>query len=159
MINVKQYTFTVFCCSIAAALAEYAAPQSCKKQISYITGMIMLINLLSPFTMPLDGSLTADNHTETKAYFDSVSANHIVSDQFKENLSVIIQDKLASVGIIADDIRIEIIMSDNEFSLGDIEVILSGTDEEEAAYADRILEELLEVEIKVVTRGDGSDDS
>ena len=156
MTSVKQYTFTLFCCSLAAALVEFTAPKGCKKQISYITGMTILIIVLSPLTTLMDDLSFESNDTEYTSY-EVITTDDILADQFKYNLKKIIEDKLALSGIFAEDIRIEIIMSDNEIKLGDIEVILKKGYRDKVGYIRQTLEEHLELNISVKIQGGDSD--
>jgi len=152
MYDVKQYAFTVFCCSLAISIVEFITPVSCKKQISYITGMIMLTVVISPLTS-LPYYIPPDIIKQNVRTTSEVDTNDILEEQFKYNLSQIIQDKLLSSGIFAEDIGIEIIMSDNEIALGGINVTLNDHDFEKCSEIKQMLEKLLEVEVAVDTVG------
>ena len=153
MNNVKQYTFTLFCCTLAITIVEILVPSSCKKQISYITGLIMLLTVLSPLSEIID-NISIENEEIMQSAINHVDENEILAEQFKNNVYKIVKDKLDSNGIIANDIRIEIIMSDNELKLGSIKVLLNPSDSDKAVYVKQMLEQYLEVEILVSAGGE-----
>ena len=152
MNNVKQYTFTLFCCCLAVVLINFISTDSCRKQISYVSGMIILITVLSPLTYLIYGIQKVElQPIETVPI--ACDQNDILAEQFKFNLSEIIEDKLKSKGIFTDDIRIEIVMSEDKLHLGKIEVALNPSDSKSADDIKNLLERYLDVEITVTTSG------
>ncbi len=152
MYDVKFYAFTLFCCSMAVALIEFLVPSGAKKQISYITGMVLLIAILTPAIKLLDEVLSLNTDTDT-GKTDMISAEDIIEEQFEYNLTGMIKDKLEQVGIFAEDIGIEIIMSDDEVTIGYIEVILNDADRDKAGNVKKMLEEYMKINITVKAAG------
>ena len=145
MIDVKLYAFTLLCCSSAAAFIEFLSPKSCKKQLSLITGIIILICIASPFKnlKTVDFSLSVKAPSVSAA----VSTDQILAEQFSERVSKIISEKLETIGIFARDIRIEISIQNDEVKIEKAVIILDDKDRERATEVSKFLSEQLKINI------------
>lgn len=148
MDNVKYYAFTLLCCSAACRIVEFMSPESCKKQISCVIGMILLICIISPIKqikdINWDLEFNASDNTQVEANTDDIFV-----EQFKIRLTEIINDKLNSIGIIADNVRIDINISEQEVSIKSITVTLFNYDKDKIQEVNDILSEYLDMNVTV----------
>lgn len=152
MNDVKQFTFTVFCCAISCCITELITPITAKKQMRCIIGMIILICIFKPIKLFYGIDLNFDDYYIQQNNY-SINTDALIEQQFKMRLSEIIQNKLSLSGIFADEIRIEINISDQEVDIKNITVIFHEYDEQKLKDAKYILSDYINMDVNVMYIG------
>jgi len=152
MNDVKQLAFTVFCCSIACCITEQITPESFKKQMRCILGITLMICVFAPIKDILDVDLNFDEYYSEQQN-NEINIDNLLLKQFELRLSEIIRDKLSLSGIFADDIRIEINISDQQVDLETITIIFFEYDEQKLKDTKHILSNYLNTDVNVMYIG------
>lgn len=152
MFDVKLFAFTLFCCTSACCIIELLTPENTKKQIRCISGMIILICILSPLKNVFEVDLNFENYYSEQQQSE-INVDNILEQEFKTRLKKIIEDKLNSSGIFADDIRIEINISEQQMMLKEITVVFFEYDEQKLKYTQNLLSDYLKTDVKVLYIG------
>ena len=152
MNDVKQLAFTVFCCSIACCITEQITPESFKKQMRCILGITLMICVFAPIKDILDVDLNFDEYYSEQQN-NEINIDNLLLKQFELRLSEIIRDKLSLSGIFADDIRIEINISEQELSIKSVTVMLYDQDGDKIQKVKSLLREFLEMDVTVICTG------
>ena len=152
MDDVKYFAFTLLCCSVACRIVEFISPESNKKQITCIIGAILLLCIISPLKSMdnIDLKITSDDMYDAR--IEEYTEEALI-DQFKTRLAERINDKLKASGIFADDIRIEINISEQELSIKSVTVMLYDQDGDKIQKVKSLLEEFLEMDVNVICTG------
>jgi len=153
MNDVKQLAFTVFCCSIACCIAEQITPETGKKQMHCIIGMILMISVFSPIKELCNVDLNFYDYYTDRQNISAVNTDNLLEQQFKTRLSEIIQNKLSISGIFADEIRIEINMSGQQVDIESITVIFFEYDEQKLKETKYLLSDYLNLDVNVMYIG------
>lgn len=123
MNDVKSYTFTLFCAALASALLELLAPESQKKQLSFMLGLFMLICFLSPIADMLR-VVDSISLTAAKSEIIPIDTDELLKNEFSARVKKIIEEKLDSLGIFDADIGIEINISGQSAEISGITITL-----------------------------------
>lgn len=150
MNDVKVYAFTLLCAALLSALLELAADEKQKKQISYITGLFMLICVAAPFTKVIDMAQSFSLRPNNSEVI-TIDTDRLLENELSARLEKIIADKLAAIGILDADIGIEITVSEQDVNIGTVRIALPTEYSGEAEKAGQfILDELgLAAEIQI----------
>lgn len=152
MNDVKLYTFTLLCAALASALLNIAAPKKQQKQLEYITGLFLLICVISPLTNVI-GEIDLAELSPPDAEIRRIDTDKIIEKEFSNRLQKIIEQKLNSVGIMAEDIRIEITISQEMIEQISVLITLQRQDEENINAVKALIQNELGLDAEIQIAG------
>lgn len=140
MSALKFWAYSICCVSVVYSLYRLLLPSS---SISKQTGMVMSLFLLIAMLSPLKSMRFYDPDVFFALYpqqYSQTDADELLKAQLTENISQLVEEKLEQYGIIAGDIRIDIIVTPQSIDITSIDVRL----EEEFADKQKLERELTE---------------
>ncbi|MBP0980662.1 MAG: hypothetical protein J5968_00495 [Oscillospiraceae bacterium] len=152
MNSVKLYTFTVLCAALASAIFNFASPKKQKKQLEYITGLFLLICIISPFINAVN-ELKSFDFSPPEAEINEINTDELLKNEFTARLQKIIEQKLYSLGINDADIGIEITISKEGVEIADVLITLPSAESEKAQSAKELIKNELGIDAQIQIAG------
>jgi hypothetical protein len=143
MQSVKIWAFSLCAAAVMSALIQMLAPKSQQKSLSLVVNLFLLLCLLSPLSGLRRASLPEMPNSQEVAQTAGVKADALYAGEIQRQIAAAASEKLRSLGIIAREVRIDIIISEDEFSIDGVRVLLDESDSRRAAQAKEALEDYL----------------
>ena len=146
MSDIKLWAFSLCCAAGASALFSLLSPDGAMGKLArMVMGVFVLLCIISP--LGLAGSLEVEGLKTAKAPDVSDAAKQLGDEmaimQVQNRINELICDKLATLGIIPQDVRIDINVSDGELDILGAEVVLPKQYTQSADTAAQSLSEYL----------------
>jgi len=152
MNSVKLYAFTVLCAALASAILNFASPKKQKKQLDYITGLFLIICIISPFKNIVT-ELKSFDFSPPEAEINEINTDELLKNEFTARLQKIIEQKLYSLGINDADIGIEITISKEGVEIADVLITLPSAESEKAQSAKELIKNELGIDAQIQIAG------
>ena len=152
MNGVRLYTFTVLCAALASAILNFASPKKQKKQLDYITGLFLLICIISPFKNVVN-ELKSFDFSPPEAEINEIDTDELLKNEFAARLQKIIEQKLYSLGINDADIGIEITISEDSVEIDGVLITLPSDEYEKAQSAKELIKKELGIDAQIQIAG------
>lgn len=148
MNNVKLWTFTLFACSMLAAIFEALIPSSQKKQLTYVLQMFFLLCLIAPAAGLTAKMPDFDLKSLQTPPVEVVDTDEILNDLFRTQFEQLISDKLEMLGIFPREIGIDFSVSDNAVEVTGVLIILEPEDEQRLTETQNTMEKFLGMDVQ-----------
>ncbi len=145
MDKIRNFAYGLCCISIVCAVFAGAVPKFGEKAMKFITGLIIMLMILS-FPLKNDlRNLFSEDFSENKIYNPKVieRADEILKKTVEENIKSVINRELISINIIADEINVNVtVKNDHSVEINYAEIILPPNCEGGQKEAEEILNAL-----------------
>lgn len=153
MQSARVWAFSLCAAVVLSALMRMLAPKSQKASLSLVVNLFLLLCLLEPLSkvriIPIPDFLANKSAVTETA---QAQADELYTKQIKRRIAAAADEKLRTLGIIAQEVRIDISVSENGFSIDGVWVRLDETDSPRAALAAQALQDYLGLPVAVGTK-------
>ena len=148
MNDVKLWAFTLFACSMIAAIFETLTPSSQKKQLTFVLQMFLLLCLIAPASGLASSKTRIDLLPQQTQTVKPIETDEVLNVLFRRQFEELVSNKLEMLGIFPREIGIDFSVSENTVEVTGITILLEPWDEQKLLETKNSLEKFLGMPIK-----------
>ncbi len=122
----KAYILTIIGATLLSAYASNLAPESWRKYVKIITGLVLIICILSPVKSLVSTDLFTDFDIGEYGSIEGRTQEEIVADELRERIETDIEERMKKEFNLGVDARVKISVNDRGAIEGVKEIRVSG---------------------------------